>query len=58
MNWSKNVLKNSRFAFKGDAQQKLLHATALSNSRVQGRIGDNMVRNVIVVPRKLVNIVI
>ncbi len=56
MNWSKNVLKNSRFAFKGDAQQKLLHA--LSNSRVQGRIGDNMVRNVIVVPRKLVNIVI
>jgi aldehyde:ferredoxin oxidoreductase len=58
MNLSKNVLKNSRLGFKGDAQQKLLHAATLSNSRIQERIAGRTGRNLIVVSKKLVNIVV
>jgi leucyl-tRNA synthetase len=35
-----------------------LKAAALSNAKIQARIGGKPVRNVIVVPRKLVNIVV
>jgi len=40
------------------ATEEELKATALSNSKVRDRIAGKTVRNVIVVPKKLVNIVV
>jgi leucyl-tRNA synthetase len=40
------------------ATQEELKNSALSNSKIQDRIAGKTVRNVIVVPKKLVNIVV